>query len=85
MDTQKLSEALHPMRAEYYGEIRDMARDYIVECRDGEIADREALNERIDQDVDGSAMVIYTFQAQCAPAFSPSKICSGPAGPVGDP
>jgi hypothetical protein len=49
---------------DYYADVRGIAADLIRQIKDGEITSEDQLNEAIDQDTDGSARVIYTFQAK---------------------
>lgn len=51
------------LRAEYWNDVRGYAADILRAVADGEIADREALDERVHETCDGSARVIYTSQA----------------------
>lgn len=61
---EKMDAGLSELRSAYYSHVRDTARELVEECRSGEIADREALIERIDQECDGTEWVIYTQKAQ---------------------
>ena len=51
------------LRAQYFQSVRDMAEELAEMCRSGEIADTEALDERIHEECDWSEWVIYTARA----------------------
>ncbi len=53
-------EAVRVLRTEYYQEVRSIVEEAMGEIKGGNIADREGLDEYIDQSVDGSYWVIYT-------------------------
>lgn len=63
--SDKLQEGLALFRQEYYGDIREMAKDYRQDIIDGEITSWDELDQRIHEDVDSSQWIIYTFKAQC--------------------
>jgi hypothetical protein len=65
-----VEEAKRVLRAEYYGDVRSTAEELIEACKSGEIADREALFDRIHEECDGSAWIIYTANAQQVLMFS---------------
>lgn len=44
--------------------MREIAEEIATACKDGEIANSDALSERIDETCDSSAWVIYTASAQ---------------------
>jgi hypothetical protein len=66
MERQTVSyeDAIGVLRSEYYTDVKDMARELVKSCREGEIEDQDALQDRIHEDVDGSQWVIYTARAQ---------------------
>lgn len=59
-----LNEAMRAIRQWYYGEVREYAEDYDKQLEDGEFESSEEFFERLDQDLDGSQMVIYTLQSK---------------------
>lgn len=61
---EDLDAAVRIIRQHYYQEVRSYADDLLRMVKDGEITDEEQLTERLDQEVDGSARVIYTFQSK---------------------
>ncbi len=61
---EDLDDAVRVIRAHYYQEVRRYADDLLEAVKDGEITDDEQLTERLDQEVDGSARVIYTFKSK---------------------
>jgi hypothetical protein len=48
------------LRADYWSDVRSVAEEIKAECESGEIADDEALRERIHTECDGAGRVIYT-------------------------
>ncbi len=54
--------AMRVIRADYYQDVRDIGDDLKKRIKDGDIEDTEELQERLHEDVDGSARVIYTLQ-----------------------
>lgn len=56
--------AVDVIRREYYQEVRQYGDDLLEMVKSGEISDDQALTERLEQDVDSSARVIYTFQSK---------------------
>ncbi len=54
--------AMRVIRADYYQDVRDLGDDLKKRIKDGEITDTDDLQERLHEDVDGSARVIYTLQ-----------------------
>jgi|SRR5882724_1354884 len=61
---EDLDAAVRIIRQHYYQEVRSYADDLLRAVKDGEITDEEQLTERLDQEVDGSARVIYTFKSK---------------------
>lgn len=49
---------------DYIQDVQGIAEDILKDVKSGEISDDEALEERINQEVDGSARVIYTWQSR---------------------
>lgn len=52
--------AVSVLRAEYYQAVRDIVEEMMGEIKNGNINDREGLEEHVNQSVDGSYWVIYT-------------------------
>jgi hypothetical protein len=61
---QKIEDGMREIRSAYWTMIRDDAQDFVKECREGTIADRDELLDRIHEHCDGHEWVIYTFKAQ---------------------
>ena len=59
---REVDEAVSVIKRSYYADVKDLADSLRKEIDDGEIEDEDDLTERISEDVDGSARVIYTFQ-----------------------
>ena len=66
MDTGKLNEAMRPVTTAYNQAVRDIVEEALSEHPD----DDEKRDEYIDESVDGSGWVIYTYHAQIAIAIS---------------
>jgi hypothetical protein len=49
---------------DYYADVRYLGDDLVERARDGEFYTEEDLMEALEQSVDGSQRVIYTFQAK---------------------
>jgi hypothetical protein len=56
--------AINLLRAAYYGEIRDLAREVRGLVNEGELKDSEDVDTWIHETLDGHQFVIYTAQAQ---------------------
>jgi hypothetical protein len=56
--------ALSILRADYYADVRNVASSIKDAVESKEVADAEQLSERIHEECDGAARVIYTAQAQ---------------------
>lgn len=56
--------AIDIINQDYWDDVRGITADLVKRIKDGEITDREGLDEALNQDVDGSQRVIYTFQAK---------------------
>lgn len=54
--------AFRVIKADYYQDVRDIGDDLKERIKSGEITDSDELQERLGEDVDGSARVIYTIQ-----------------------
>ncbi len=59
---EDVNAAVRVIRMDYQQDVRELADSLREEVKRGEIDDVDELNERIEQDVDGSARVIYTLQ-----------------------
>lgn len=53
-------EAMRVLRAEYYQAVRGIVEDARQAIKDGEITDRDSLEQWMHQTIDGSYWVIYT-------------------------
>lgn len=53
-------EAVRVLRAEYYESVRSIVEEGMGEIKNGNIPNREGLDEYLEQSVDGSYWVIYT-------------------------
>lgn len=56
-----VEDALRVLRADYYSDVRGMAKDLADRMKAGDIED---FNDALHEDVDGCQRVIYTQQAQ---------------------
>lgn len=54
------------LRAWYYGRVKNVAREALGCILDGSIPDRDGLESWIDDSVDGTDIVIYTYKAKAA-------------------
>jgi hypothetical protein len=54
------------LRAWYYGRVRDLAADVLQEMVSGRLADTEELDRYLQESVDGTDIVVYTFKAKAA-------------------
>lgn len=61
---EDVNAAVSIIQRDYYQDVKGIAEDILRAIKDGEITDVEQLEERLQQDVDGSARVIYTFQSK---------------------
>jgi len=53
------------LRADYYADVRGIADDIVQAIKDGEVTNRDDLEERLHETIDGTQRVIYTYQAKC--------------------
>ncbi len=49
---------------DYLQDVQGIADEILEAVKSGEITDQDALEERLQQEVDGSQRVIYTFQSK---------------------
>lgn len=56
--------AIEIINHDYWDDVRGVTADILRQIKDGEITDRDQLTEAVDQGVDGTQRVIYTFQAR---------------------
>lgn len=56
--------AVSAIKRDYYEDVKDFGDSLIQAIKDGEIKDRDDFSERLHEDVDGAARVIYTWQAR---------------------
>ena len=66
MDTGELNEAMRPVTTAYNQAVRNIVEEALAEHP----ADDEKRDEYIDESVDGSEWVIYTYRAQIVIAIS---------------
>ena len=52
------------LRADYYGDVRDLANSLVEEIVKGEIDDRSSFDDRLHEEVDGHPRVFVTWQAR---------------------
>lgn len=64
VEEEDAREAVNVLRNEYFKSVQATARELEEAVKSGEIEDREQLMDRIHEEVDGSAWVIYTGNAQ---------------------
>lgn len=57
---QQHDEAVRVLRAEYYTGVRGIVEEIQQAIKDGEITDRDSLDDRLHQTIDGSYWIIYT-------------------------
>lgn len=60
---EKLEDARRILRADYWNDVRSVVSDITAEIENGELTDREAVYDRLDDLVDGSHRVTYTYAA----------------------
>ena len=61
---EDVNAAVAIIQRDYYQDVQGIADEILSAVKSGEITDDEGLEERLQQDVDGSARVIYTFQSK---------------------
>lgn len=66
IEKEKIEEARQIMRREYDDSVASYAQDVIHEIRDGDIQDREQLDQRIIEHTDSSYWATYTAASQQA-------------------
>jgi hypothetical protein len=49
---------------DYWADVRGVAKDLLRQIKDGEIKTREGLDDALNQDIDSTQRVIYTFEAK---------------------
>jgi hypothetical protein len=59
-----LEKALSELHVSYRAHVKDLAKCILDSVKDGEIKDREDLDTRVRETVDGDVWVIYTRNAQ---------------------
>lgn len=59
-----VKEAQQAIKADYYDDVRGIAKDVADELEKGKFRNAEELMEYLEQSVDGSQRVIYTQQAK---------------------
>ncbi len=52
------------IQRDYWADVRHVAKELIERIKEGEIRDDEGLNEALDEAVDATQRVIYTFEAK---------------------
>ncbi len=57
--------AIDILNRDYWDDVRGVTSDLIRQIKDGEITSESDLYERLDEDVDNTQRIIYTFQAKC--------------------
>jgi hypothetical protein len=61
---EDVNAAVSIIQRDYYQDVRDLGDSIKAEVRAGDIDNEEQLDERVHEDVDGAARVIYTWQAK---------------------
>lgn len=61
---EDVNAAVSIIKRDYYQDVRDLGDSLKDEVKAGDIDNEEQLQERLDEDVDGSGRVIYTLQAK---------------------
>lgn len=56
--------AIDILNRDYWDDVRGLTADIIRRVKDGEIKDRDGLQEAVHEAVDGSQRVMYTWQAR---------------------
>lgn len=59
-----VKDALSLIQADYWNDIKSHAKDIIRQIKEGEITSRDDLYERLNEEVDSTQWVIYTYQAR---------------------
>lgn len=61
---EDVNAAVAIIQRDYYQDVASIGEELIRLVKDGQISNDEQLEERLQQEVDGSARVIYTFQSK---------------------
>lgn len=61
---EDVNAAVAIIQRDYYQDVQGIADEILRAVKSGEITDAEGLDEYLQQSVDGSARVIYTFQSK---------------------
>lgn len=61
---EDVNAAVSIIQRDYYQDVKGIADEIRQAIKDGEITDVDQLDERLQQEVDGSGRVIYTFQSK---------------------
>lgn len=56
--------AVDVISSEYWQDVRESAADFVKQFENGDFSDQDAFMESLNQYVDGSQRVIYTYWAQ---------------------
>lgn len=64
MDNRKVDNAIQVIKADYYKDVASHADDFIERIRSGEWDDRDDFFDSFDEEIDGAARVIYTWNAK---------------------
>jgi hypothetical protein len=59
---EDINAAVSIIKRDYYQDVRGICDEIEEAVKDGQLTDDEEVSERIHQEVDGSARVIYTWQ-----------------------
>jgi hypothetical protein len=61
---ESVDEAVAVIQRDYYKEVNQYADDFIERIKEGEWDNRDDFIDSFNQEIDGAARVIYTWQAQ---------------------
>jgi hypothetical protein len=65
IDTLRIVElGVDLINKDYWADVRGVAKDLLRQIKDGEIKTREGLDDALNQDIDSTQRVIYTFEAK---------------------
>jgi hypothetical protein len=67
---EELDRARNVMRADYWDDVRSVVEDVKGEIANGNLADRDAVDEYLDERIDSQHRIIYTYAAMETVMFS---------------
>jgi hypothetical protein len=64
MQGQVIDLAVSLIQMDYYADVKGVAKEMLRRVKDGEISSRDDFEQQLNESVDGTQRVIYTFQAK---------------------